>query len=279
MKQKAFKFLAVAIFVVFSAWWLYVTYGLHSADHNSVHNQLFGATYGVMSLAGGIVGLVAARRWGGHKSLLGRALLFFALGLLAQEFGQLAYSFYTYVLKVDIPYPSVGDVGYFGSVILYIYAATQLAKAAGVGVSVKQAFKKLVAVLLPLILLVASYAYFLRDYQFDFSSLHSTVAVALDFGYPLGQALYIAIALLTYLLCKNLLGGLLKNKVLLLLLALVVQYVADFSFLHAARAGTAYPAGANDYVYLVAYLVMALALNSFRIETLPTAPKPQPEEA
>jgi phosphotransferase system glucose/maltose/N-acetylglucosamine-specific IIC component len=282
MKQKAspghFSLLIWITALVFVAWWLYINLALRSPDHNNVNNQIFGATYGVLSIFGGAIGIVASKKWGGRKSLVGRALLFFAIGLLAQEFGQLTYSYYTYVSKVAIPYPSVGDVGYFGSVLFYIYAAWQLAKTAGVKFSLKDRSKKIIATALPLILLASSYLFFLRSYQFDFSSFKACLTVFLDFGYPLGQAIYIAIALMTYLLSKGLLGGIMRNKILFVLFALFIQYIADFSFLNAAKSGSPFPAGANDLMYLIAYTVMALALNSFRISLI-KAPKPETDEA
>jgi hypothetical protein len=264
--------MVIIAFILFLAWWLYINVFLRNPNHNSDNNQAFGALYGVIALVGGLNGLFAARKWGGAKSLVGRAILFFSIGLLAQEFGQIAYSFYTYVLKINIPYPSVGDVGYFGSVLCYIYAAWQLAKASGIKFSLKDRSKKVVAVLLPLILLSVSYRIFLLHYQFDFSSISRTVGVLLDFGYPFGQAIYISIALMTYLLSKKLLGGVMKNKVLIVLFALLIQYSADFSFLLAAKNQTAFPAGGNDLMYLIAYTVMALALNSF-IGGLPVVQK------
>ncbi len=268
MKQKAtngrFKLFILITFLGFTVWWLYIALFLRNTDHYSnVHNQVFAAAYGVMSLLGGIIGLIASKKWGGRKSALGKALLFFALGLFAQEFGQLAYSFYLYALKVEIPYPSIGEVGYFGSVLLYIYAVIQLAKVVGVKFSLKDRRGKFIAAVLPLLLLTGSYLFFLRDYQFDFSSVKSTLTVILDFGYPLGQALYVAVALLTYILSRKLLGGLMKNKILFVLFALLVQYIADFAFLDAAKAQKVFPAGANDFLYLVSYTVMALALGSF----------------
>jgi len=273
MNQKArvglFKILVLATSSVFVVWWLYINIVLRSPDHNNINNQIFGATYGVISLFGGLAGLVASKKWGGRKSLVGRALMFFAIGLLAQEFGQITYSYYTYVSKIAIPYPSIGDIGYFGSVLFYIYAAWQLAKAAGIKFSFKDRSKKIIATVLPLILLTASYLFFLRNYQFDFSSLKASLTVFLDFGYPLGQAGYIAIALMTYLLSKNLLGGIMKKKILFVLFALLIQYIADFTFLNAAKTGSPFPAGANDLMYLIAYTVMALALNSFRVFSIP----------
>ncbi len=276
--SRLIKILVCVSFFAFTAWWLYINFILKSSDPSSISNQAFAATYGIVALMGGVAGLITSKIWGGRKSLIGRALLFFSIGLLAQEFGQLAYSYYLYVLKVEIPYPSVGDIGYFSSVLFYIYASLQLLKATGAKFSLKYRSKKIIAITLPLILLASSYAFFLRDYQFDFSSYKATLTVLLDFGYPLGQATYIAIALLTYLLSRNLLGGIMKNKVLFVLFALVVQYVADFSFLNAAKAEKVFPAGANDYVYLLAYTVMALALNSFRLKLPPKAAQHNPTD-
>ena len=270
MEQKSNKKLLAIIvwlsFILFTAWWLYITLVIKSTDHyNNINNQVFAASYGIVSLLGGIAGVLGSRLWGGYKSLLGRSLLFFALGLLAQEFGQIAYSIYLYALHVKIPYPSIGDIGYFSSVFFYIYASYLLLKANGGGISLKNSkAKKAIAVILPAILLTVSYIYFLHGYKFDFSSTKSALTVVLDLGYPLGQATYISIALLTYLLSRKMLGGIMKNKILLILFALVVQYVADFTFLKDAKAGSIFPAGANDYIYLVSYTVMAIALNNFR---------------
>ena len=82
----------------------------------------------------------------------------------------------------------------------------------------------------------------------------------LDFGYPLGQALYVSLALLTYLLSTKTLGGIMKNKVLLILFALAVQYAADYNFLSQAYAETWRNGGYGDAIYLLAYFLMALGL-------------------
>lgn len=272
MKQKAtldkIQLLVGLLFAGFVAWWLTI-YFTDTPDHTGTANQLFAATYGSVALLGGLIGISASKAWGLHKSLIGRAVLFFSLGLLAQELGQVIYSFYLYALHVQIPYPSFGDIGYFGSVVLYIYASLQLLKATGARFSLKDRSKQIIAVILPLLLLSASYAYFLNDYHFDFSSPQAALTVLLDLGYPLGQAAYIAIALLTYLLSRDLLGGIMKRKVLFILFALLMQYIADFTFLNAANNETMYPGGANDLMYLIAYVAMALALSTFRRPSLP----------
>ncbi|MDB5185681.1 MAG: hypothetical protein JWL85_204, partial [Candidatus Saccharibacteria bacterium] len=160
-----------ALFIGFGLWWLYIAvFQRHVDPYNAVGNQSFSSTYGLMSLFGGLIGISASTSWGGHKSLIGRSLLFFSIGLLAQEFGQLAYSFYLYALQVKIPYPSVGDVGYLSSALFYIYASYLLLQANGARFSLKDRNKRIISVVLPLVLLGASYTFFLRDYQFDFST-------------------------------------------------------------------------------------------------------------
>jgi hypothetical protein len=84
--------------------------------------------------------------------------------------------------------------------------------------------------------------------------------VFLDFGYPLGQAIYVSLALLTYLLSTKTLGGIMKNKVLLILFALAVQYAADYNFLYQAYAETWSVSGYGDVIYLFAYFLMAVGL-------------------
>lgn len=248
--------IAIAIFVIFSLIWAYLKFVL---EPTQTQLDIIGGTYGLLALYGGIVGLLVARKWGGLKSLIGRAITFLSLGLLAQEFGQLVYTYLGTTLD-EIPYPSVGDIGYMGSVFLYIAAAIMLAKATGFRFGVRALRGKLVAVIVPLIILAISYAAFLRDYEFDWSN---PLVIFLDFGYPLGQSIYIAIALLVFLLSRKLLGGVMRPVILFLLGALCIQYISDYTFLYKNANETWEVAGINDYMYLVSYLVMTIAILRF----------------
>lgn len=257
-RQKLLTIVIPAFFLLLTVWWLWLRFVIN--DTENIQNQTFAAVYGVMALSGGLIGLYVAKKWGGLKSVLGKSLVFFSLGLFMQEFGQLAYSYYIYFLKQDIPYPSIGDIGYFGSIPLYICGAILLARASGASFSMKSFAGKIQAFIIPLILLVVSYYMFLRGYEFDWSQ---PMTVFLDFGYPLGQAVYISIALLAFLFSRKLLGGVLRSKILLVLFALSIQYAADFTFLYQTHHETWSAGGINDYMYLVSYFVMTLALLGF----------------
>ena len=214
--------IALVFFFMYTALWLYLQY-LHKTDSTLYH--FFGITYCFMALWGGIWGMFIAHKWGGQKSIMGKSLIFFSFGLFAQTYGQITYSLYAIILKIELPYPSIGDIGFFGSIPLYIIGMLYLAQAAGVSISLRSFRNKLQAVLLPLLLLGFSYYIFLRNYQVDLSQ---PLVVFLDFGYPLGQSIYISIALLTFILLKGLLGGRMKNRILFILFALVLQYLSDF---------------------------------------------------
>lgn len=249
---------AVGFFVVTTVWWVAL---FLSGVQQTFYNYLFGATYGLMALWGGAWGLLIAKKWGGFSSVIGQAIIGLSLGLLAQEFGQVVFSFYNLFLGVEIPYPSLADVGFFGSIPLYIVGIYLLAKASGTRFSLRAAVSKLQVAIIPILMLTLSYIFFLRDYEFN---VGDPLKIFLDFGYPMGQALYISIAILTYTLSRRLLGGIMRSKILFLVVAFVVQYLADYNFLFQSSRGTWVNGGYGDYVYLVAYFLMTLGLIQFK---------------
>lgn len=243
------------LFVFLTAWWFKIFFSMHLSDVRQ--DLVWAASYQSIAIFGSIAGLVIAKYWGGFKSVMGKALIFFSLGLLLQAFGQTTFSYYNLIAKVEIPYPSISDIGFFGSIIFYIYGAILLGRASGTGFSLKNYGSKAVAIIIPLVMLILSYAFFLQGYQYDPADKLKTF---LDFGYPLGQAVYVSIAIMTYILSKNFLGGMMKKYVMFFLIALVIQYVAEYNFLSQASNGTWVNGGYGDYIYLLAYSAMALSL-------------------
>ncbi len=247
---------ASAFFLLLTLWWI----SLHPFLQSDVlvgKKYIWGSSYQIIALWGGVCGLVIAQTWGGFKSIIGRAIMFFSLGLLFQVFGQTVYSYYNLFAKIQAPYPSLGDIGFFGSIPMYIYGGVLLAKASGVKVSLRSFDSKAQAFFIPFIALSLSYIVFLRGYEFDFSQ---PLKIFLDFGYPLGQAIYVSVAILTLLLCRKILGGIMKYPVLFFLVALIFQYVSDYTFLYQASRNIWYVGGMGDFLYSVSYLLMTFAL-------------------
>ena len=92
--------LVLFIFTCLFISWTYLQ--IFNLGDFSLQNQLFSAVYGLVALCGGIFGLRIAQKWGGFKSIIGRSISFLSLGLLAQVFGQITYSSYTFFLKIEI---------------------------------------------------------------------------------------------------------------------------------------------------------------------------------
>ncbi|MBI5127779.1 hypothetical protein HZA76_05005 [Candidatus Roizmanbacteria bacterium] len=243
------------LFIFIFFWWSYLQ--IFKTDDFSVQNQIFGGTYWLLALCGGLSGLYISRKWGGLGSVMGKAITFLSFGLLGQVFGQVSYSLYTFFFKVEIPYPSFGDIGFISSLIFYIIGLLYLAKATGAILSLKNVSKIFLALLIPLVMLTLSYFLFLKGYEFDWTN---PLKVILDFGYPLGETIYISLALLIFILSRGILGGIMKSKIVLILFAFFIYFLADYSFLYFSYYGSLHPAGWNDIVYAFAYYFMSISL-------------------
>ncbi len=254
-KSKTFTQIAVVYLIALISFWSFNK--LTNQPPGGSLDLAFGAIYGLMALLGAIYGLITAKQWGGLKSSLGLVTLCLAAGLAFAEFGQLIFSYYNIISKVEIPYPSLADVGFFGNIPLYILACFYLAKTVGVQASMKKIGVKLLALLLPLVLIGAAYKYFLSGYEFaDVGKL----TVFLDFGYPIGQAVYVSFALFILLATSNRLGGLMRSRILLILFAFFAQFAADFNFLYQTKNETWTNGGYGDVLYLLAYFLMTISL-------------------
>lgn len=241
-------------FIFFTIWWVLIQLSIANQEQSI---QLFTGTYGIIAAIGGIWGLVNAKRWGGWSSVMGKSIIMFSLGLFFQELGQLAYFYYIYHLKIEVPYPSLGDIGYFATIPFYIFAIIFLAKASGVKLQRASLSNKLYSFILPLILLLITYFLFFRNYIYDWAN---PIVIFLDLAYPVGDVFYISLAILTYILCKSVLGGVMRNKILFILCVLCFQFMSDFIFLYQARNGLWSPGGINDFMYMCSYFLMSMAI-------------------
>lgn len=248
--------LVTVLFVIFLLW-RFALYA-YPADPEvfNVWSFAWGAGYQLLALSGAVIGVLVARSWGGWSSKLGRAAYAFALGLLFQSVGQTASSLYVYFTG-EIPYPSWGDIGFFGSIGFYIYGTFMLASVSGVRVSIKSLTNKLLAFFIPLIGLIVAYILFVKGYDYSHSL---PLQILLDVGYPLGQVFYVSLAIIVYLLSRNILGGVMRWPILCFIVALAAQYLSDFTFLYQVTRDLYIPEGLNDLMYFVSYFLMAFSL-------------------
>lgn len=221
--------------------------------------------YAVIALFGGIFGLVTAKAWGGFKSVLGKALICLSSGLLLTVGGQLMNSYYVVVQELEeLPYPSVAEIGFFGAVILYIVGALYIAKAMRLKNKIKStsATKLLGLSLIPIAMVLPTVYIFATHYE---TAEATTAQLLLDFAYPIGQSIYAVIAVMALLYAKSMFGGRLQKATILLLVAFVVQYVADQNFVYQILYETWQNGQYGDFLYMIAYALMAYSIQMFRL--------------
>src|SRR5580765_5240527 len=116
------------LFLVDLIWWsaLFLTKTkYHSADY------WYQIMLAIIPLAGGVFGLMNAKKWGWLKSSVGKGIFFLSLGLITWGIGQVFWSYYTIAQIEEVPYPSLADAGYILSWPLWAAGMINLSKATG----------------------------------------------------------------------------------------------------------------------------------------------------
>src|SRR5256885_3920916 len=92
------------------------------------------------------------------KSDVGRALFFISTGTIAWGIGQMFWSIlYNILYKVEVPYPSLADVGYIAAIPLWAIGIFYLSYATGLKFSLRNLIAKVYLIIVPLILVAFSY--------------------------------------------------------------------------------------------------------------------------
>ncbi len=261
IKSKIFAIIT-AFYLVLVCWWLEIYF---SGSKNAAQNNYYGFFYAFIALIGGINGLAISKKWGGYKSLVGRAIIYMSAGLLLEGFGQLVWSYYNIFAKIEVPFPSIADVGYFLMIPTYTLGVLSFAKAAGVKYALRD-FKKNLAMIvgIPIIMLISTYLLLLQGNSIDFSSPTESLRTFLNYYSPLGESVTISIAILSYFLSRKYLGGKMKHKILYILFAFIFEFITGMTFLYQAAIGTYYNGGINDLMFTTSFTIMSIGLIAFR---------------
>lgn len=249
----------LCIYFLILIWWIKL---FISGQTEGTENYLFGALYPLIALIGGVNGIIVSRKYGGLHSIMGKGIIFLSLALLGQVFGQFVWSYYNIIAQVEIPYPSIADVGYFSVIPFNCLAMFYFARASGANVSIKTFNGTFQIILIPLVMLLVAYFLFFSNNPVDYSD---PIKLFLDLGYPFGEAIYISLAILTYTLTKKLLGGVMRDKMIFVIVAFVLQFITDYTFLYSVSRDFYYNGGYVDLMYATSFTVFSLCLVNFKL--------------
>lgn len=236
-----------------------------SQQTSTLTNNLYGVLFlGFIPLLGGIHGLLIARRWGSFKSAVGRAIVFFSLGLISWGLGTYIFSgVYNFLLQVEVPYPSIADFGYILSIPLWVYGMVQLSRAMGATYGLRSSKGKIFLLIIPLIIIGASY-YLLVSVARDgviSSSFAEAQKLFFDLAYPIGDIIILTLVTLVYGLSYKFFGGAYKKAVYGILFGFVLMYLADFSFSYTTTTETFFPGNWVDLLFTTAMFALSIGVS------------------
>ena len=181
----------------------------------------------------------------------------FSLGMGVWFLGELTWAIYVLVLDVPLPYPSAADVfyisgyvffgaGLFGYVLLFRKVLTAKKTAAASLLCAAGALLTAWVLIVPVA-----------------SSPEDPLTWALDFAYPSLDILLLAGAIFGLAIF---IGGKLGRSWLVLILAVVFDFLGDVTFSIMSANGTYYSGSVSDFFFLWSYALFTLAFYVHRTE-------------
>ena len=245
-------------------WW--VTIFLSGAKDDPT-NKAFAFAYGLLPLLGGAVGFLNSKKWGLFKSAMGKALFFLSLGLITWGFGEMIWSYYNFVLRIEVPYPSWADASFIVSWPLWSIGVVFLSLATGARFGLKTMNGRLQLIVIPIIALAASYYLLVvvaRGNSFEISG--GPLKIFFDLAYPIWDVVILTLALLVYGLSFKYLGGVFQWPVVILLLGFVINYFADFGFSYTTTVNTFYNGSWVDLLFASAMFLLSFGVAGFDVQ-------------
>ncbi|MCX6752381.1 MAG: hypothetical protein NTZ87_02680 [Candidatus Nomurabacteria bacterium] len=221
-------------------------------DKSTLLNYWFNAGYGLIYLAGGILGLIYSRQLG-FKSVFGKAFAFIGTGLVSYAVAQFVWLFYNVSSSVEIPYPSIADVFFllffpliFIGFMLFINTFKQ-------SITKKVAIESVI--LVPIVFIVSLAIIFRPDLSSDLSFMQK----ALNILYPVSDTLFLCLILIVLRVS----GGYLRSTILLFVTAGIMQLIADFLFTYRSANDIYWNGDVSDLAFTIASFLFLLSFVYF----------------
>ena len=258
--------IALATYVVVVGLWAFIHITGRVSENTDNVNYWYSFIFGLIPLFGGIVGMLKSKIWGGLKSILGRSVFFFSLGLALWGFGESIWSYYNFFRAEPAPYPSIADIGFAPSIFFWILGTYFLSQAAGAMFALRKSkaakattgflLVALSAVAYHMLINVARGGVLVPDGE-------TSLKTILDIAYPLGDFLALIFAVTVFALSRKYLGGLYRFAIAFILVGLGLMYFGDFMFSYTTTTGTFYNANIGDLLLATGTFAMTFGILGF----------------
>src|SRR3990167_4693892 len=141
------------IYLITAVFWVLLTIKTgHTAHPAGLYFQII---LFLIPFSGALFGLKNAKLWGGFNSAVGKSIIFLSLGTLTWSIGMLAWNYFIFIAKVEVPYPSWADAAFILSWPLWALGVVYLSKATGVKFALRSVKGKISLFIVPLIAILA----------------------------------------------------------------------------------------------------------------------------
>lgn len=258
-----FQKILIAYFCFLFIFWILLNFaGLKT----SFWNYLWNFSVCLINLPGAVVGFFIAKSWGLFKSSLGKAILFFSIGLFSWGIGNVIWAYYNFFLNIALPYPSFADVGFILSYPFWVTGMVNIPHAIGAKSSFGKKYRK---ILLFIPLFVFALSYFLTVLVTKsfiiFAHPSSYLKLFFDIAYPLGDVVILTTVLAVSTSFKFF-GGKYKLSMYTILLGFCILYIADFLFSYTTTAGIYYDGSIADLFFTIAMSFLTFGILGFCLE-------------
>lgn len=262
LKNKFQVFALGYLLVLFIFWGFLHHSGLKKSNYNYTYSLLFSLT----PLVGGLIGMVKSAIWGRFKSAIGKSVFFFGFGLFLWGAGSMVWSYYNFVIKNSLPYPSLADLGFAPSIFFWGVGAVFLSKASGARFALKRSlFSKIFVAVAVVGLPIAAYYLLVQKARGGtvVPTGESPLKVVLDIAYPLGDFVALMLSVIIFGLSFKYFGGYFKTSIICLLVGLGTMFAADFVFSYTTTVGTFYNGDIGDLLLTIGLFLMTFGLLGF----------------
>lgn len=263
MRLNKIQKILLAYFVLVLGFWAYIHIkGYKTSNYNYAYSLMFS----LMPLVGGLIGVVKSGIWGRFKSAIGKCMFFFSFGLLLWGAGSMVWSYYNFISKIALPYPSLADLGFAPSIFFWGLGAIFLSKASGARLAFKNSlFARIATAVTVIALPLLAYYLLVKVARGGVVVPHgeSLLKVVLDIAYPLGDFFALMLSVVIFGLSFRYFGGLFKGAIVSLLTGLGIMFFADFVFSYTTTKGTFYNGDAGDLMLTAGLFMMTLGVLAF----------------
>ena len=249
------------IYAVTAVFWTFLTiYTGHTSHTAGLYLQIL---LFIIPFLGAVAGFRNARLWGGFKSAIGKAVVLLSLGTFTWSIGMLFWNYFVFVAKIEVPYPSLADAAFILSWPLWALGVLSLSKATGVKFALRRIKGKVLLFIVPVVAIVSSYYLLIEVARGGVVELDGSNfwKMFFDLFYPIGSAVILAISLTFFSLSRDFLGGKYKVPVLILVIAFLINYLADFMFSYTTTNETYFNGHFVDFLFATAMYLLSMSLS------------------